>query len=399
MKIQPAAATPKIIVVTPWYGGNEGGVAVVTESLVQSLTQGGVPCAVVIVVPDARRPKHTVGQSGEHIVALTIRDREAATSLRSRIGAIVRDHIATRAFRKLLPTDGRNCVVHLHYAMPEYSFFTTWCARLGIPMVSTFHGTDVTADLADVRTLETTRTVMQACRVVTAVSESLRRATVAHFPDIEQRSVVVHNAVPPDFATAAQLNAEDSRRDIDVLYVGNLNQRKGADVLLTAWKEVLETFGSAHLTVAGGGEDAPMLLALARELGIEHTVRFLGRQGRRDLPALYRRAKVLAVPSRAEGLGLVVLEGLLCGAAVVATETGGIPEIITNEEHGLLVPSGNAPMLAHRISQLLGDEALRVRLATAGCERVQRHFSAAGIAEQYRAVYSRALTTASGHQH
>lgn len=392
------AVPPKIIVVTPWYGGNEGGVAVVTESLVQSLMQEGVHCAAIIMAADGWRPKHSVGQSGERIVELCIRDRGAPASLVSRIGALIRDRVAARAFRALVPAKGRHCVVHLHYSMPEYSFFSTWCRRWGIPMVTTFHGSDLTVNLEDPRTLQVTRTVVHECRVVTAVSEALRRAAVEHFPEIEERSVAVHNAVPPDFATAAHRQTESTPRDIDVLYVGNLIQRKGVDVLLTAWQQVLKTLESARLTVAGAGEDAAALQALARELGIDHTVRFLGRQARRDLPALYRRAKVLAVSSRAEPLGVVVLEGLLCGTAVVASAVGGIPEIITHDVHGLLVPAENAPMLARGILQLLSDETLRTTLAAAGRERVEQYFSSQGVARQYRAIYDRALRT-SGQRH
>lgn len=391
MTLQSAAAAPKVIVVTPWYGGNEGGVAVVTESLVQSLVQDGVPCAAIVVAPDGWLPKHAWGQSGEEIVAMCLRDRPAATSFRSRCGARIHELLAIRAFKKLLPADGRRCVVHLHYSLPEYSFFTELCAKLGIPMVSTFHGSDLSPNLEDARTLAVTRRLVNQSKVVTAVSHALRQATLEWFPEISDHTVVVHNAVPPDFARALEGETTSAERDIDVLYVGNLIPRKGVDILLHAWKQVLTTFELARLTIAGGGDDAPMLAALARELGIDHAVSFRGRQSRAALPALYRRAKVLAVPSRAEPLGVVVLEGMLCGAAVVATETGGIPEIIVKGKHGLLVPTDNAPLLADGLVRLLGDDALRTTLAMSGQQRVLQDFSAQGIATQYRAVYQRAL--------
>lgn len=385
------ASTPKVIVVSPWYGGNEGGVAVVAESLVQSLIQEGIPCAAIIVAADGLKPAYNTGQSGEQIVTLCVRDAGSATDFRAKVGVEMREFIARRAFRGLMPTDGRPCVVHLHYSTSEYSFFAKLCGELNIPMITTFHGSDLTVNLEDARTRDVTRAVVQQCKVVTAVSAALRETAISTFPEIASHTEVVHNSVPPDFVAAAEA-APATDRDIDVLYVGNLIPRKGVDVLLHAWHTVIRDSPDAKLVVAGGGEDAQMLSSLARELNIEHSVSFTGRQSREALPALYKRAKVLVVPSRNEPLGVVVLEGMLCGAAVVASATGGIPEIITDNEHGVLVPVEDSLSLAKGIARLLNDEVTRNRFAAAGRARVQGAFSSSGIAKQYRAIYERALT-------
>ena len=382
--------TPKVIVVSPWYGGNEGGVAVVAESLVQSLIQEGIPCSPIIVAADGLKPVYSLGRSGEQIVSLCIRDAGSAKNFRSKVGAELREFIARRVFRALMPTDGRPCVVHLHYSSAEYSFFAKLCGELNIPLITTFHGSDLTVNLEDARTLDVTRAVVRQCKVVAAVSAALRETAIRAFPEIASHTEVVHNSVPPDFVAAAKA-APDTERDIDVLYVGNLIPRKGVDVLLHAWHSVVREMPTAKLVVAGGGEDAGMLSSLSRELDIEGSVSFTGRQSREALPALYKRAKVLAVPSRNEPLGVVVLEGMLCGAAVVASNTGGIPEIIADNEQGILVPVENSIALAHGIMRLLRDDTTRNQLADAGRARVQSAFSSSGIARQYSSIYERAL--------
>lgn len=383
---------PKVIVVSPWYGGNEGGVAVVAESLVQSLMQEGIPCAAIIVAPDGLKPGRRLGQSGEQIVTLCVRDHGSATSFRSKVGAEMRDRIAKRAIRRLMPVHGR-CVVHLHYSTREYSFFAKLCGELNIPMITTFHGSDLTVNMEDARTRDVTRTVVRQSKVVTAVSAALRETAISIFPEIADRAVVVHNAVPPDFVVAAEA-VPPVERDIDVLYVGNLIPRKGVDVLLRAWSQVLNDLPDIRLIVAGDGEEREMLSALAHELKIEQRVVFIGRQTREALPALYKRAKVLVVPSRNEPLGVVVLEAMLCGAAVVASNTGGIPEIITDTEHGILVPVEDPAALAAGIVRLLKNASMREQLAAQGGTRVRHAFSSSVIAAQYRAIYEGALNAA-----
>lgn len=386
-----SAAEPKVIVVTPWYGGNEGGVAVVTESLVRSLVDAGVPCAVIQMMSDGFRPQIRRGNSGEKIVALCVRDQTQAAGVVSKGGAAIRDVIATRAFKALLPTDGRGCVVHFHYAAPEYELFANLCTRWGIPVVSTFHGSDIVVNMSDARTRSVTQKRVTHSFAVTAVSQALRQTAIARFPEIADYTFVVHNAVPPSFIDAAAKAPFPASRDLDVLFVGNLVALKGVDVLIRAWASVLVEAPDARLTIAGNGPLAGELPELANSLGISHAVNFVGRQSRAELPTLYRRARILAVPSRSEALGVVILEGQLSGAAIVASDTGGIPEVVKHGETGLLVPPDNPELLARALLQLLNDADYRSTLAAAGTRQVSEFFTAEHIGGQYRELYRRAV--------
>lgn len=388
-----AAGSPKVILITPWYGGNEGGVAVVTESLVRSLMNSGVPCAVIELMSDGLAPQTRIGSSGETIVRVCLRDATKAHGLVSKAGVAIRDALATRAFKALRPTDGRGCVVHFHYTASQYDLFVRLCQRWSIPVVSTLHGGDLVVNLQDARTYKVAQSQVQASGAVTVVSQSLRTTALQFFPGNEARISVIYNAVPPDFAAAVQ-QASAKSRDIDVLYVGNLIARKGVDVLLRAWTIVQQSRPASRLVLAGAGEELARLQALAGELKISNSVEFAGRKSRADLPGLYGRAAVLAVPSRAEPLGVVILEAALSGAAVVASNVGGIPELVQQGENGLLVPAENPEMLADALLQLLNDSANRDRLAANGARRAREQFTAEHIAAQYRALYQQVIRTA-----
>ncbi|MEO7362566.1 MAG: glycosyltransferase family 4 protein [Gemmatimonadaceae bacterium] len=383
------SAPPKVIVVTPWYGGSEGGVAVVTESLVQSLMSARIPCCVIELLADAKFPRMRQGAYGETVVGLCVRDPAAVSGSLSKVGAVARDILAKRAFKSLLPTDGRKCVVHFHYSAAEYELFVNLCARYNLPAVSTFHGGDLVVNLRDARTYDVAKLQVQRSGAVTAVSESLRETTLHFFPDIGSRLSVIYNAVPPDFSASIQQTAATGVRDIDVLYVGNLIERKGVDVLLRAWAAVQRDRPSGRLAVAGAGEQLSRLQSLANELGVAKSVDFLGRKSRSELPSLYQRAKVLAVPSRSEPLGVVVLEGALSGAAVVASNTGGIPEMITNEKTGLLVTVDSPEHLAAALLRLLNNDQERRMFAERARLHVAERFGAAHIIEQYQDIYTR----------
>ena len=109
------------------------------------------------------------------------------------------------------------------------------------------------------------------------------------------------------------------------------------------------------------------------------------------MPALLQGLDILAVPSNHEGLGTVIQEGLLAGCAVAATDVGGIPEIVTPDETGLLSPVGNATALARNLERLVCEPALRERLASAGQAKVRDEFSVDRMVEGNLGLYRELL--------
>src|SRR5205823_12324570 len=129
---------------------------------------------------------------------------------------------------------------------------------------------------------------------------------------------------------------------------------KDVATLLHAAALVVRQRPAFRLRIAGDGPCLPALRGLAKQLGLDDQVAFLGEV--RDVAGLLATARLFVLPSLTEGISLTLLEAMSCGLPVVATRVGGNPEVIVDGQTGLLVPPGDPPALAAAILQLLGDE-------------------------------------------
>jgi len=175
---------------------------------------------------------------------------------------------------------------------------------------------------------------------------------------------------PPDDVPA------DSRL---LLAVSRLTQQKGVDVAIRALTELP---ADTVLVVLGDGPERGSLEQLARELGVPQRVFLQGRVP--DVAAWLRRARVFVHPARWEGFGLGVLEAMLAGLPVVASNVSSLPELVADGETGLLVPPNDATALARSIANALE----RPELGAAGVARARQEFSVARMADQTAALYA-----------
>jgi len=169
-----------------------------------------------------------------------------------------------------------------------------------------------------------------------------------------------------------------------LLGIGRHVPQKGFDVLLQAFTQADQT--SHDLLLAGDGPERPTLERLAADLGLGERVKFVGRADRPLAVSLFAGCSFFVLPSRQEPQGIVNLEAMAAGKAVLASRVGGVPEIVSDGETGLLVPAEDAPALAQAITRLATDDALRQKLGTAGRKRAGQ-FDWEAIAEQYLAIY------------
>lgn len=167
--------------------------------------------------------------------------------------------------------------------------------------------------------------------------------------------------------------------------VGRLAEQKGQAHLLEAMQAVLREMDEATLLVAGDGPARQALEQQAQAAHLNGRVRFLGT--RRDVALIYRALDVFVLPSLWEGLPLVLLEAMGAGLPVVATRVGGVPEVITQGENGLLVDPGDSRGLAQAILRLYREPALRSSLAAAGRETVARHYSQEAMLNRLEDLY------------
>ncbi len=193
----------------------------------------------------------------------------------------------------------------------------------------------------------------------------------------------------PNFATAPPEGHAVDRATLAtpagvplLLAMGRLHENKAHDVSLHALTQLPE----AWLWIAGVGPLEAKLKGMAQALGVADRVRFLG--WRTDASALYRAADVCVFPSRFEPLGNVVIQAWAHGLPVIAAESQGPKALIRDGDDGLLVPIDDAGALAAGVRRLLGDAALRARLASAGARRVEAEFSEAAVVNQWKALFA-----------
>lgn len=198
-------------------------------------------------------------------------------------------------------------------------------------------------------------------------------------------------APPPE--TRARIRGElgTSADASVVLCAGRLRPEKGQDILLRATPRIRDAVPGVEIWLAGDGSHRAEYEAIARELGVGDTVRFLG--FRSDVPDLMAAADLAAVPSRSEGLGTAALEALAAGLAVVASDVGGLPDSVIPGETGELVAPENPVALADAVAGLLRDPERRAALGRAGRSLIEDQFTEAALARRtldfYRDLWKR----------
>jgi len=156
-------------------------------------------------------------------------------------------------------------------------------------------------------------------------------------------------------------------------FVGRLKRYKRVDLVLRAMGRLVAGGREVRLLVAGTGEERDALERLAGRLGLAPRVRFLGFVPEDEKVSLLRRAWIHVLCSEKEGWGITNMEAAACGTPTVASDVPGLRDSVVHGETGLLVPHGNVPALAEALGRLLGDAALRARMAGACLAHAGRH--------------------------
>jgi len=201
------------------------------------------------------------------------------------------------------------------------------------------------------------------------------------------KSSVVYNGVRDYYDDKSLLLA---KRENVVLFLGRLGERKGIYDLLTAFKEVVENIPDAILKIGGDGE-IEKSKDLAKEFGIENNVEFLGWVNEEEKYTLLNQSKIYILPSYNEGLPMGLLEAMSAGLAVVSTDVGGIPEVISDKKNGLLVKAGNQKQIAESIIALLNDAKLSHDLGIEARKSFLKDFNSVSMTQQFERIYDELL--------
>ncbi len=233
------------------------------------------------------------------------------------------------------------------------------------------------------------------------LTERMRGLAIRALPVNPERLRTLPYGIDADFLLAHRGDREATRQRFNIPadalligLVGRLEESKGQELLLRAFSRIHQRYPEAHLLFAGepppekSGFDV-YLIKLARELGLEDRVHFVGFQV--DTAPVFAALDVFVLASREEAFGLVLLEAMAQGLPIIATRAGGVPEILQDDSSGLLVPPGDEPALAKALTRVMEDPELRQRLGQNGYRIVRDKFSLTRHLEQLEACFGEAL--------
>ena len=252
------------------------------------------------------------------------------------------------------------------------------CQQLNLPLVVHFHGFDLSV-----------RRVLE--RYASAYAEMFRQADAFIAVSRAMQRNLIERGAPPErvhynpCGVDCELFGGASPADVQplVLAVGRFVEKKGPQLTLTAFAEVLRQYPEARLRMIGDGPLLGECQRLSGSLSIDHAVTFLGTQPHHLVAAEMRRARLFtqhsieAASGDTEGTPVAILEAGASGLPVVSTRHGGIPDVVIDNETGLLVEEGDVAGMARRMLRLLRDPTLAALLGSAARRRVELHFSAA----------------------
>jgi N-acetyl-alpha-D-glucosaminyl L-malate synthase BshA len=285
-------------------------------------------------------------------------------------------------------------LLHVHYAIPHAA--TAWLARemlrgtRDLRFITTLHGTDITLVGQEAHFHAITKFSIERSDAVTAVSNYLRDETYRAFGCMgcDIRSI-------PNFVNLEEYHpATDTRRESFVpeghkliTHVSNFREVKRVRDVVRVFARVRRAMPATLLMVGDGPERADAEKE-AEDLEVAKDVRFLGRLD--SVARLLQATDLFLLPSQTESFGLAALEAMACGAPVVASRTGGIPEVIEDGATGILEPPGSVEAMGRRAIELLREPARYQVMREAAIARA-REFSADRIVPQYEALYEEML--------
>jgi N-acetyl-alpha-D-glucosaminyl L-malate synthase BshA len=288
-------------------------------------------------------------------------------------------------------------LLHVHYAIPHAT--SAYLARQMLAgerspkIVTTLHGTDITLVGLHPSFQPITRFSILQSDGISAVSRFLKDETVRDFSVPASRVDVIPNFVDtkvwrPDREPCHRSKLAPEGQKI-VMHVSNFRPVKRLQDVIEVFARIKRKV-DARLVLVGDGPERPRALKRAADLGLRDDVLFLGRHG--SVEEILSCADLFLLPSESESFGLAALEAMACGAPVVASRAGGLPEVVADGVTGYLLPVGAIDEMAEAGVRVLSDEAHAKQLSEAARALTVERFSAEAIVPRYEALYDRVLS-------
>jgi N-acetyl-alpha-D-glucosaminyl L-malate synthase BshA len=281
-------------------------------------------------------------------------------------------------------------VLHAHYAIPHSMaalMARDISGRQETAVLTTLHGTDITLVGSDPSYRSSTAYALMRSDGITAVSQYLAQETSRTICDACEIGVIPNFVDTVLYAPRPRLPLrENYAKEKEPLLMHMSNFRPVKRVL-----DVIRIFHQVYrdhpvcLALVGVGPERPAAARLVRELELHHRTTFTGSMP--DAAQLLSQVDAFILPSDGESFGLAALEAMSCGVPVVGARAGGLPEVVTDGESGILEDVGDTETMGRRLSTLLGDRLARESMGRAARERVEKKFRTDKVVPQYEEVY------------
>jgi len=286
-------------------------------------------------------------------------------------------------------------IMHVHYAIPHAA--TAWLAKQmlrpdhDLRVVTTLHGTDITLVGQDPSYYTLTKFSIEQSDAVTAVSNYLREETYRSFGCVGCDVRVI-----PNFISTAEYHPQPSgsrRTPLAppghkvLIHISNFRPIKRVRDVIRIFAGVRSAM-PATLVLIGDGPERDAAEQETDRLGLGHDVRFFGKVD--QVSDVLRSSDLFLLPSQTESFGLAALEAMACGVPVIASDVGGLPEVVVNGETGFLAPVGAVDEMVDRARSILSDAARLARMRAAASEHALV-FSAERIVPVYESLYQECL--------
>ncbi|MBS1846935.1 MAG: glycosyltransferase family 4 protein [Actinobacteria bacterium] len=377
--------TRRLVLAPSAYAPSLGGVEELTAKLARTLSSDGHP----VLVSTMRWPKSLPQYERVEGVDVSRRvfrtaDTPGVRGLLARCAALVLTRQLIAEYRRFAPE-----IIHIQCVSHAAAYRARAARALGIPLVVTLQG-ELTMDASDVfgrspHLRSCLRDLLKNADAVTACSAATLHEAEGWFGrSLGDRGHVIYNGVDvEEFRDAAPM---DHPRPY-VFALGRHVRQKGFDVLIDAFASLAASrAGDLDLVIAGDGAETESLRSQVARLGLSERVHLVGRTDRATTTRWFAGAAVFVLPSRHEPFGIVNVEAMAAGTPVIATAVGGVPEFVHDGENGIVIPPEDAGAMAHAITRVLDDTALRDRLV-ANAKLTAEQFRWQNIAAQYEQIY------------
>lgn len=281
-------------------------------------------------------------------------------------------------------------ILHMHYAVPHAicGILAKQISRSDVKIVTTLHGTDITVLGYDSTLKEAIKFGIEDSDVVTSVSDSLKEQTY-QIIEPNKEIVTVYNFInEKDFKVGKNL---ELRRQYGIdddekvlMHVSNFRKVKRIEDVIKTFQLVRQEIKS-KLVLVGDGPELNEMRCLAKKLGVEKDVLFLGKRSK--IQTYYQMADLFLLMSEKESFGLVLLEAMYSGVPCIGTTAGGMKEVIQHQETGYIVEIGDYTSASQFAIQILTDEQLYIKMQSAMLMDIKQRFNSNQISKQYENIY------------